>query len=140
MTSEDELTPEQEHALHERWVAEIEKEWAPLFEACPDGVYIYIDDEHKTCSQRLADLFGVTIDHFKAMESFLDECVDEGSIELVIHTYMTHFAAESRPARVEFVARRSDGSTFPAVLHQIPIVHDGALMAMGFVRPADANA
>jgi PAS domain S-box-containing protein len=139
MTQEHELTPEQEHALHERWIKEIDVEWAPLFESCPEGVYIYIDDEHKTCSRRMAEMFGMTVEHFKAMESFLDECVDEGSIDLVIHTYMKHFVEDTRPVRQEFTGRRSDGSTFPVVLHQIPIVHDGELMVLGFIRQAEGS-
>ena len=134
MTQAHELTPEEEHALHERWIRELEAEYAPLFEACPDGVYIYIDDEHKTESQRLCDMLGHTLEHFKAMESYLDECVDEGSIDLVIHTYMKHFAELTQPIQMDYVARRSDGTTFPATLFQIPISHDGALMALGFIR------
>jgi PAS domain S-box-containing protein len=139
VTRETELTAQEEHALHERWIAELEKEYAPLFEACPDGVYIYIDDEHKTCNQKLADLLGQDVRHFKAMESYLDECVDEGSIDLVIHTYMKHFAEETRPIRIEYVARRSDGTTFPATLHQVPIVHDGELMVLGFIKPSEGG-
>lgn len=137
--ADGELTPEQEHALHERWLAELEREWAPLFEACPDGVYIYIDDEHKTCNQRLADLLGITVQHFKEMTSYLDECVDEISIELVIHAYMKHFVEDTKPVRLDYVARRGDGSTFPATLFQIPIVHDGDLMALGFVREREPD-
>jgi hypothetical protein len=82
-------------------------------------------------------MLGMSLQHFKAMESYLDECVDEGSIDLVIHTYMKHFAEETRPVRIEYVARRSDGTTFPAVLHQIPIVHDGQLVTLGFIRRAE---
>jgi PAS domain S-box-containing protein len=123
-------------ALHVRWIEELERQYQPLFEACPDGIYIYLDDEHKTCSPRLAEMLGVTVEHFKEMESFLDECVDEGSIDLVIHTYMQHFVEESKPVSMEYLARRSDGSTFPATLYQVPIVHDGELVTLGFIRPA----
>ena len=139
MTHERELTPEEELALHERWVAELEQEWARLFEACPDGVYIYIDDEHKTCNQRMADLLGISIAHFKEMESYLDECVDEDSIDLVMHTYFKHFEEEVKPVRFDYVARRSDGSTFPATCFQIPIVHDGQMLVLGFVREAEGD-
>ncbi len=132
-----ELTPEEEHALHERWVVELEDEWGPLFEACPDAVYIYIDDEHKICNQRLADLFGFSVAHFKEMESFLDECVDQASIDLVVHTYMTHFEQETKPVRFEFTARRADGVAFPVTAFQIPIAHAGALMTLGFIRPGE---
>jgi PAS domain S-box-containing protein len=129
-----ELTPEQEHALHERWIAEIETEWAPLFETCPDAVYIYIDDEHKTCNRRAADLWGMTVEEFKATESLLDACVAEESIDLVMHNYFTHFGEETRPVMFDFMARKQDGSTFPATAFNIPIVHDGELMLLCFVR------
>jgi PAS domain S-box-containing protein len=137
MTETHELTPEEERAQHERWIAELETEWAPLFESCPDGVYVYIDDEHKTCNRRLAEMLGMSVEHFKQMESYLDECVDPESIDLVVHTYLKHFAEEMRPVKIDYVARRSDGSTFPATLHQVPIAHGGSLMALGFIRASE---
>jgi PAS domain S-box-containing protein len=138
VSTEHDLSPQEEHALHERWIAELEEEYGPLFEACPDGVYIYIDDEHKTASQRLCEMLGISTEHFKKMESYLDECVDEDSIDFVIHTYMKHFAEETRPVQIEYVARRSDGTTFPATLYQVPISHGGGLMVIGFVRESQA--
>ncbi len=129
-----ELTPEQEQALHERWIAEVEVAWKPLFDACPDGVYVYIDDEHKTCSERFAGMFGMTVREFKTCESLLDECVDEDSIDLVMHTYLKHFEEEARPVRFGFIAKRRDGARFPVTVFNIPIVHDGQLMLLCFVR------
>ena len=134
MPTEAELTPEAEKSLHERWIAEIEKEWAPLFDGCPDALYVYIDDEHKTCNQKLADLFGMTVEQFKAAESLLDECVAEESIDVVIHNYLHHFGEETRPVVFDIAARRQDGSEFPATLFNIPIVHDSQLMLLCFVR------
>ncbi len=133
------ISPEQEKALHERWIAEIEAAWAPLFESCGDAVYIYIDDEHKTCSQRGAALWGMTSDEFKAIESYLDECVAAESVDLVIHNYYKHFEEEARPVRFDYVARRHDGSEFPATAFNIPIVHDGQLMLLCFVQPREAE-
>jgi hypothetical protein len=137
MAGERELTAEEVDALHRRWIGELEDAWGPLFDACLDGIYIYIDDEHKTCSAKLAAMLGITVDHFKEMESYLDECVDAESIDIVVHTYMKHLADEPRPVKLDYVARRSDGSTFPATLHQVPIVHDGELIALGFIRERD---
>ena len=52
-----ELSPEEERELHERWISELEVAWAPLFEAGLDGLYIYIDDVHKTCNEQMAKLW-----------------------------------------------------------------------------------
>ncbi len=134
MTRED-ITPEQERSLHERWIAELEQEWAPLFESCPDPVYIYIDDEHKTCNQKTADFFGMTIEQFKSMESYLDQCVAEDSIDLVIHHYMQHFENECRPTAFEFLALKPDGEEVTTTAYNIPIVHDGQIMLLCFLRP-----
>jgi PAS domain S-box-containing protein len=134
---EREMKSEEVDALHKRWISELEVEYKALFEACPDGVYIYIDDEHKTCSSRMAEMHGISVEHFKEMESFLDECVDPEHIDLAIHTYMKHFGEDCRPVQVDYVARRSDGATFPATLYQVPVSHDGELMVLGFVRPRE---
>ncbi len=129
-----ELSHEEERKLHERWIAEIEKEWAPLFERCPDPVMVYLDDEHKTCNQRAADFWGMTIPEFKALESYLDECVTEDSIDLVVHNYRNHFQEETRPIQFDYTGRRKDRSHFPATAFNIPMVHDGQLMLMAFIR------
>ena len=31
---------------------------APVFESSPDGVYIWLDEEHWMCNQRFAEIFG----------------------------------------------------------------------------------
>ncbi|HLF70700.1 MAG TPA: hypothetical protein VI759_00905 [Dehalococcoidia bacterium] len=131
-----EMTPEEEASLHERWIAEIEREWAPLFESCPDPVYIYIDDEHKTCSERCAAFFGMTVQQFKDCDSLLDECVTDGSIDLVVHNYLTHFEEQHRPVVFDIVAKHQDGHEMPVTAYNIPIVHDGQVILMCFLRDA----
>jgi hypothetical protein len=76
----------------------------------------------------------MTIQQFKAAESLLDECVAEESIDVVVHNYFRHFAEETRPVSFDITARKQDGSEFPATLFNIPIVHDGHLMLLCFVR------
>ena len=117
MTHEHELSQEEVQSLHERWIAEIESAWAPLFDACPDAVYVYIDDEHKTCNQRAADLFGFSIDYFKQMESYLDECVAE--------------AGENYPT-VPVKAQLVD---VPAHLALVDAARGAALLVVGCRRP-----
>jgi PAS domain S-box-containing protein len=134
-SSPEEMAHEAEKALHERWIAEIEAQWAPLFQKCPEAFYVYIDDEHKTCNQRFADLFGMTLQQFKAAESLLDECIADESIDAVVHNYFKHFEEETRPVTFDVTARRQDGSEFPATVSNIPIAHDGQLMLLCFVRP-----
>ena len=80
----------------------------------------------------------MTIGEFKALDSYLDECVADESVDLVIHNYFKHFQEEVRPVAFDFVARRRDGSTVPATCFNIPIVHDGQMMLLCFVRPQEA--
>ena len=58
----------------------------------------------------------------------------EDSIDLVVHNYRNHFQEETRPIQFDYTGRRKDGSHFPATTFNIPMVHDGQLMLMAFIR------
>ncbi len=43
---------------HEDVILELAEHLRPLFEASPDGVYIWLDEHHSSCNERLANTFG----------------------------------------------------------------------------------
>lgn len=43
---------------HEHLIKELTDQLEPLFSNSPQGVYLYLDDEHKSCNKKFADMLG----------------------------------------------------------------------------------
>ena len=63
---------------HEVATKEVAEHLQPLFDATPDGMYVWLDEEHWICNQRLAELFGYTSpDELNDAPGFLQRMVHE---------------------------------------------------------------
>lgn len=115
-------------------VRELAEQFRPVMEGSPDGVYLWLDEAHKVCNERLADLFGYTVEEWSATEPFLDNFVAEEDCKLYSWNYHNRVAALAFPVTFRFRARRKDGSTFPAETDMIPVSYGGHTVAYHFVR------
>jgi PAS domain S-box-containing protein len=123
------------HADLMRGLAE---QFRPVFESSPDGVYLWLDEEHKICNERLAALFGYTVAEWCAVPSFLTGFVAEEDRAMYAHNYQTRVADLAFPVTFRFHGRRKDGSTFAAETDMIPIAYQGHAVAYHFVRAVGA--
>jgi PAS domain-containing protein len=63
---------------HEVASKELAEHLQPLFDASPDGMYVWLDEEHWVCNQRFADLLGNdSPDELNDTPSFLQRMVHE---------------------------------------------------------------
>src|SRR5688500_3286421 len=47
---------------HAEVMEELSEQYSPVLDASPDGVYLWLDDAHKVCNERLARMFGYSVD------------------------------------------------------------------------------
>lgn len=125
---------DQGEAGHEEIMREIAKQFAPLFEQSAEGIYVYLDEVHKTCNERLARMFGLTVAEWAGMDGFVNKHIAEEDQEPYIRNYQTHVQTLSSPVRFRFRARRKDGSRFNAETDMIPISWGGYALAFHFIR------
>jgi PAS domain-containing protein len=116
-------------------IRELTEQFRPVFEQSPDGVYLWLDEAHKVCNERLADLFGLTVEEWRKAEPFLENFVAEEDRAIYSWNYHNRVAALAFP--VTFSARRNDGSVFAAETDMIPISYKGYAVAYHFVRRAE---
>ncbi len=128
------VTQKQQDAEHEQILREMLEQFGPVFESSPDGVYLYLDDVHKICNDRLAKMFGLTTKEWSAAPNFLGDFVVEQDQEMVATNYQRHIATLTRPVTFRFRGRRKDGSTFTAETEMIPITWRGNPVAYHFMR------
>ena len=119
---------------HADFIRELSEEFQPILEQSPDGVYLWLDDSHKICNERLARLFGYTVEEWQAQRSFLESFVVEEDQEVYAWNYTHRVAPLAFPVTFRFRGRRKDGSTFAAETDMIPISWRGHPVAYHFVR------
>jgi len=128
------VAQKQQEAEHEQILREMQEQFGPVFEQSPDGVYLYLDDRHKICNDKLAQMFGLTKQEWSAAPNFLADFVVEQDQEKVATNYQRHVAMLTRPVAFRFRALRKDGSAFNAETEMIPIAWRGNPVAYHFVR------
>ncbi len=52
---------------HEHLIAEVEELYKPILSKSPQAIYIYLDDEHKTCNKKFSSLLG-----YKSVKEWVD--------------------------------------------------------------------
>lgn len=118
----------------EQVMRELAEHFRPVFESSPDGVYLWLDEANKTCNERLAEMFGFTVEEWREAELFLDNFVAEEDRAIYSWNHHNRVATLSFPATYRFRGLRKDGSTFAAETDMIPISHRGYAVAYHFVR------
>ena len=97
-------------------------------------MYLYLDDHHKICNDRMAKMFGMTKNEWADAPNFLADFVEEADQEMVARNYQHHVAELRHPITFQFHARRKDGAKFLAETDMIPISWRGNPVAYHFVR------
>jgi PAS domain S-box-containing protein len=122
-------------AAHEVATKELAEHLQPLFDASPDGMYVWLDEEHWVCNQRFADLLGYdSPDELNDTPSFLQRMVHEDDQQHFSWNYWNRVQALAFPTTFRFRGMRKDGSTFQAETDMIPLTYGGHTFAYHFVR------
>lgn len=114
---------------------ELTAHFQPVLDECPEGVYLWVDDENMVCNENLAKMFGyATPEDWANVEDFLGTFVDKADQERFGAHYSKHIGELAGPVRFRFKARRKDGKTFDAETDMVPITFAGHAVAYHFVR------
>jgi PAS domain S-box-containing protein len=119
---------------HEAAIPELAAHLRPIFEESPDGVYVWLDEEHAMCNARLAAMFGLSVEAWAAEPGFLQRFVHEDDQGLFSWNYWNRVRPHAFPVTFRFRGIRSDGSTFAAETDMIPLTYGGHTVAYHFVR------
>jgi PAS domain-containing protein len=108
-----------------------------LYDASPQAMYIYMDDEHKSCSKSFAALLG-----YKSpaeWQAIVDDIpaafVADKSIDDVIGAFQA-CVRDGVAGTFDITWRRKDGKTVPSRTTFVPMEVDGHRMALHFIEPA----
>jgi PAS domain S-box-containing protein len=120
---------------HEVATKELAEHLRPLFESSPDGVYVWLDEEHWICNQRFAELLGYdSPDDLNDTPHLLQRWVREEDQGQFSWSYWNRVQTLSFPTTLRFRGIRKDGSEVPVETDMIPLTFGGHTFAYHFVR------
>jgi PAS domain S-box-containing protein len=119
---------------HEQAIAELAEHLRPVFEQSTDGVYVWLDEANKRCNQKLAKMFGYTVEEWEAVGDFANSLVADPDRGLYVWNYQNRVAGLEFPVTFRFRGQRKDGSSFEAETDMIPLTFGGHTFAYHFVR------
>ncbi|HEX7476140.1 MAG TPA: hypothetical protein VF318_09290 [Dehalococcoidales bacterium] len=121
---------EQQH--HEELINGIAQEQKLILDKSPQAIYIYLDDTHKVCNKKFADLLGYkSRNEWAQMDAPLADVVEEDQ-QTVIDAYGK--ASENLTAgklNVRFKNVKT-GKVIKASVVMVPIVFNGHVFVMHF--------
>jgi PAS domain S-box-containing protein len=119
---------------HAEVIEELAQQLGPVLAQSPDGVYLWLDETHKLCNERLAAMFGYSVEEWCLTEPFLERFVAPEDREVFSWNYFNRVAELAFPVTFRFTGVRKDGSTFAAETDMIPISWNGRPVAYHFVQ------
>ena len=119
---------------HEDVIPQLAEHLRPIFENSPDGVYIWLDETHWTCNERLASLFGYTVAELENSPNLLQRLVHDGDQGNLSWNYWNRVRELAFPVTFRFRGRHKDGTIFQAETDMIPLTYGGHTIAYHFMR------
>ncbi|MBI2979430.1 MAG: hypothetical protein HYY41_01140 [Chloroflexi bacterium] len=122
-----------QHGHHEELVKGIAEQLKPILEKSPQGIYAYLDDTHKICNKKFADLLGYkSAKEWADTDAPLADVVEEDQ-EAVVSAYMNaseKMAASNIKVRVKNV---KTGKPVKTNMILVPIAYQGHIFTLHFV-------
>lgn len=119
---------------HEHLVKELTDILEPVFSNSPQAIYLYLDDEHKSCNQKLVDMLG-----YKSIQEWVDNEFPIGDVaeedqQKGIDAYME--ASRNMKASVFHGALVSkSGEKIPTEVIMTPISYKNEVFVLHFITP-----
>ena len=129
------MTQSHEVHEHERIVTGITEQMRPVLNGSSQGIYIYLDDDHKVCNEVFAKMLGYASPaEWAVPEAFTEAYVEPDSWNRLVHTY-THAMEHQVGAVIDVTWKSRAGHPVPSSVILVPISFEGELLALHFVTP-----
>lgn len=117
---------------HEHLIKELAEQLEPVFSRSPQGVYLYLDDTHKTCNKKFADMLGYkTPAEWVKNEYPISDLVEEDQ-EKGIKAYMDA-SRKFKTSTISVAVVRKDGKKIKTQVTFAPITYKGEVFVLHFI-------
>lgn len=123
-----------EHPRHEELLAGATARFQDLFASSEQAMYLYLDDQHRSCNHRFAEWLGYrTVAEWGAVPGpFPMAFVHPLSHSLLIDTFRAALAT-GVASQIPVTWKRKDGRPLKTNVILVPIDHEGHRFALHFI-------
>ena len=118
---------------HEELVKGLYDQMKPILDESEQPIFIYLDDNHKTCNQKFADMLGFkSPQEWAEKQGFLEVYVTEKSRETLSTAYWK--AMEKKVAStITMTWMKKDGTAMESTMILVPMFFKGHMFSVHFV-------
>lgn len=119
-------------AHHEHLIAELAEQLEPVLSNSSQAIYLYLDDEHKTCNQEMANMLGYkSVEEWVNNETPLDDVL-ESDQNKVVDAYMSA-SRELKASTFNVTVVRKDDKQIDVEVIMVPISYKDEVFVLHFI-------
>jgi hypothetical protein len=119
---------------HEHLMAEIAEIFQPILSDSPQAIYIYLDDEHKLCNAKFADMLGYKSGDEWVANLYPVEDLDEKDQKKGIEAYM-NASGKLMASSLDAAWTKKDGKKIKTRIIMTPFVYEDEVFVIHFITP-----
>jgi PAS domain S-box-containing protein len=125
------MSSEQKH--HEDLVNGFHNQLKQIFDSSEQAIYLYLDDNHKTCNNKFATLLGyASPEEWGKVDNMLEKNVEKSSQEVVIAAYRD--AMEKLVgSNIDVKMKTNSGRVLNVSVIMVPVAYQGHIFALHFI-------
>lgn len=124
--------PGQTRHPHEILLEELNVEYKTILNGSKQAIYVYLDNEHKTCNAKFAALLGYKT--VREYETVPDPMVDvaDASLNTLVNAYQNAMQ-DKIGSTIQVVFKKRGGGTVNTTVMLVPIAFKGEMLALHFI-------
>ena len=121
---------------HEELVKGLYEQMTPVLDGSGQPIFIYLDDNHKACNNKLASMLGFkSPQEWAEKQGFLDVYVAEKSRETLSSAYL-NAVKKMAASTIQLTWMKKDKTTIDSTMILVPMLFQGHLFSVHFVTSA----
>lgn len=117
---------------HEHLIKELAEQFEPVFSKSPQGIYIYLDDGHKICNKKFAEMLGYgSVKEWVANEYPVGDVAEEDQAK-TIEAY-GEASRNLKASKISVSVVRKDNKKIKVDVIMFPITYKGEVFVIHFV-------
>ena len=127
------MTSEQKH--HEELASGFYSQLKEIFDSSEQAIYLYLDDNHKVCNKKLAQMQGFSSpEEWAKVDNPIEVGFAKSNQDAIVSAYKN--AMEKLTAsKINVKLKRKNGEAFDASVIMVPVAYQGHLFALHYISP-----
>ena len=117
---------------HEHLIKELAEQLEPVFSNSPQAIYLYLDDTHKICNQKFADMLGYSsVSDWVSNEAAVGDVFEKDQPKII----EAYGAASENFKASTFSATfiKKDGEQLKTNIIMVPVSYKGEIFVLHFI-------